>query len=295
MKKNLVTPMVFVLIACGFLWGYDYIVQDGQVRHEGQETVIEEVIDDTPVETKNTFITEFNGDDVRGYTVPRWERDVNEVVIDHYGYTVSHNPDMNIPHWVGWMVNADRLIERESRSDKFLPDPKLPEDKAVTTNDYKGSGYDRGHMCPAADNKYHWRAMDESFYMTNMAPQLHNLNAGDWKELEDKCRDWASEGQIYIVCGPVLEDEPVMGYIEAEHRVRIPEGFFKVILADVGGSPRAVGFYYKHEAGSRAMSYYARSVDEIEQLTGLDFFHALPDSVETEVESQYNLSQWGIE
>lgn len=102
-------------------------------------------------------------------------------------------------------TDTRKLIERESRTDKFLPDPDLPESQAVTTDDYKRSGMDRGHMCPAGDNRWHWKAMQESFYMTNICPQNHNLNRGDWKELEDACRLWTKkEGKLYIVCGPVL-------------------------------------------------------------------------------------------
>lgn len=104
------------------------------------------------------------------------------------GYTVSFNPELNIPNWVAWELNSSKLIERESRAGHFYPDPDIPRGIAVETGDYSNSGYDRGHMCPAADNKWDKQAMRESFYMTNICPQHHNLNRGDWKELEDDCR-----------------------------------------------------------------------------------------------------------
>lgn len=94
----------------------------------------------------------------------------------------------NIPNWVAWELNSSKLIERESRAGHFYPDPDIPRGIAVETGDYSNSGYDRGHMCPAADNKWDKQAMRESFYMTNICPQHHNLNRGDWKELEDDCR-----------------------------------------------------------------------------------------------------------
>ena len=105
---------------------------------------------------------------------------------------------------------------------------------------------DRGHMCPAGDNRWHWKAMQESFYMTNICPQNHNLNRGDWKELEDACRLWTKkEGKLYIVCGPVLyrQNHRTIG---RKHKVTVPEAFFKVILSTRNGHPKAIGFIFKN-------------------------------------------------
>ena len=167
------------------------------------------------------------------YEIPVCQVDMPEVCLERMGYTVSFNPKTNIPNWVAWELNADKLIERESRSDKFVPDPDIEERKAITTDEYKGSGWDRGHMCPAGDNRWHWRAMDESFYMTNICPQNHNLNRGDWKELEEACRRWAATESVYIVCGPILYKTPKYGYIGYKHQIRIPDAFFKVVLPEI--------------------------------------------------------------
>lgn len=120
-------------------------------------------------------------------------KNVPEQILHRKGYITSYNREHKIPNWVAWELTPEKLIERESRTDKFLPDPDLPENQAVTTDDYKRSGMDRGHMCPAGDNRWHWKAMQESFYMTNICPQNHNLNRGDWKELEDACRLWTKK------------------------------------------------------------------------------------------------------
>ena len=112
--------------------------------------------------------------------IPAKLKNVSEQILQRKGYTVSYNKDLKIPNWVAWELTPEKLVERESRTDKFLPDPDLPEHEAVTTDDYKGAGMDRGHMCPAGDNRWHWKAMQESFYMTNICPQNHNLNRGDW-------------------------------------------------------------------------------------------------------------------
>lgn len=227
------------------------------------------------------------------YEIPVANYDITEICLERMGYTVSFNPEENIPNWVAWNLDTEKLVERESRNDKFTPDPDLDPESAITTHEYKGTGWDRGHMCPAADNRWHWRAMDESFYMTNICPQHHNLNRGDWKELEDACRRWAAIEPVYIVCGPILYKTPKYGYIGTEHQIRIPDAFFKVVLTGLeSGEPRAVGFIYKNEAGNNKRDKYVNSVDEVERITSMDFFSALPDDVERYVESEYNLSDW---
>lgn len=228
--------------------------------------------------------------------IPVANSPLKEKVLKRMGYTVSFNMEMNIPNWVAWRLDTEKLIERESRNDKFLPDPDIEQSLAITTDEYKHSGWDRGHMCPAADNKYHWRAMDQSFYMTNVCPQNHNLNRGDWKELEDACRKWAEHEPVYIVCGPILYKQPRYGYIGKNHSIRIPDAFFKVVLTGLATqSPRAIGFIYKNESGNNKKSKYVNSIDEVERITNLDFFSSLPDDVEQRIESTYSLSDWDIE
>lgn len=234
-------------------------------------------------------------------TVPATARDVlypaplknvAEQILHRKGYTVSYNKDLKLPNWVAWELTPEKLAERESRTDKFLPDPDLPESQAVTTDDYKRSGMDRGHMCPAGDNRWHWKAMQESFYMTNICPQNHNLNRGDWKELEEACREWArKEGKIYIVCGPV----PPRGKyrtIGRRHKVAVPDAFFKVVLCTSSNPPKAIGFIYKNIPGNRPLRNYAKSVDEVEYITNIDFFPNLPDNIEKQVEAEYDISLW---
>lgn len=216
----------------------------------------------------------------------------SELILHRKGYTASYNKDLKIANWVAWQLTPEKLVERESRTDKFLPDPDLSEDEAVTTNDYKGAGLDRGHLCPAGDNRWHWKAMQESFYMTNICPQDHNLNRGDWKELEEACRTWAQkEGKIYIVCGPILYNQKHRT-IGKQHRITVPEAFFKVVLCMNSKSPKAIGFIYKNASGNHPLDSYVNSVDEVERITGIDFFTALPDDMEKKVEAAYDLQLW---
>ena len=217
-----------------------------------------------------------------------------EQILHRKGYITSYNREHKIPNWVAWELTPEKLIERESRTDKFLPDPDLPENQAVTTDDYKRSGMDRGHMCPAGDNRWHWKAMQESFYMTNICPQNHNLNRGDWKELEDACRLWTKkEGKLYIVCGPVLYRQKHRT-IGRKHKVTVPEAFFKVILSTRNGHPKAIGFIFKNLSGNHPLKNYVNSVDEVERITGIDFFPTLPDDVEKKVEAMQDLNLWSF-
>lgn len=224
--------------------------------------------------------------------IPGKLQHVPEQILQRKGYTTSYNKELKIPNWVAWELTPEKLIERGSRTDKFLPDPDLPESEAVTTNDYKGTGLDRGHLCPAGDNRWDRKAMQESFYMTNICPQDHNLNRGDWKELEEACRKWAQEeGKIYIVCGPILYKQKHRT-IGKEHSVIVPEAFFKVILSIESNPPKAIGFVYKNKSGNHPLDAYVNSVDEVERLTGIDFFPALPDEIEKKVEASYELDLW---
>ena len=227
--------------------------------------------------------------------IPVLTRKREEIRLERLGYSLSYNPHYKTPNWVAWELNAEKLADRVSRAAHFYPDPDLPPAQAVETRDYSNSGWDRGHMCPAADNKWDAQAMRESFYMTNICPQHHNLNRGDWKELEDNCRRWVEEtgGPVYIACGPVFYGKAAPRFIGKEHRVQVPDAFFKVVLAGLAeGRPRAVGFLFKNTSGNRRLDSYVNTVDEVERITGYDFFATLPDSVEQRVEAAYRLSDW---
>ena len=253
--------------------------------------IIEEITEAVSSETTGAPIAV----EADGLEMPAPRKGSSEIILKKKSFTVSFNPRTNLPNWVAWRLDKDKLVERESRSDHFEPDPELPADKAVDTKDYTRSGWDRGHMCPAGDNRWHWKAMKESFYMTNVCPQHHNLNRGDWKELEDKCRAWVKEFNepLYIVCGPVLYKGKKASYIGQKHKVRVPEAFFKVVMTGIeSGNPRAIGFLYKNAAGDKPLDSYVNSVDEIERITGYDFYPQLPDDIEEKIESKADIRLW---
>ena len=226
--------------------------------------------------------------------IPVSTKGKRELIFKRKNYTLSFNKETNIPNWVAWQLDKKKLIERVSRKGfNFRPDPDIAKNQAVVTQDYAHSGYDRGHMCPAGDSRWNGQAMTESFYMTNICPQHPNLNGGDWHELEQACRRWALEGRLYIACGPILYKKGTPQYIGKEHKIRVPEAFFKVILTGVEkGKPRAIGFIYKNTAGNRPLDSYVNSIDQVERITGLDFFSELPDEIENRVEKAFNLKEW---
>ena len=129
--------------------------------------------------------------------------------------------------------------------------------------------------------------------MTNICPQHPNLNGGDWHELEQACRRWAEKEKLYIVCGPILYKKALNPPIGKEHQIRVPDAFFKVILTGVEkGKPKAIGFIYKNSVGNRPLDSYVNSIDQVERITGLDFFSALPDDVENRIEKEYRMEDW---
>ena len=226
------------------------------------------------------------------YELPRLNNNQPEQIIEHIGYTVSYNPTWLVPNWVAYELTAVETGGEQERSNHFKPDP-LVEGDPVVTSDYSKSGYDRGHMAPAADMKWSEQAMRESFYMTNICPQLHNLNAGDWKDLEEMARSWAQQyGNIYIACGPIVEAEyPTIG---KTHTIAVPAAFYKVFLRQTNKGWTSIGFIMPNQAGNRPLMTYMLTVDEVEAQTGMDFFYNLPDSIEAQVESDYNISDWTL-
>lgn len=210
-------------------------------------------------------------------------------LVKYEGFQLSFNSKMHIPNWVAWELTGSEAAGTEPRKDNFRGDDRVA--GSAEKWDYSYSGYDRGHMAPAGDMKWSKKAMDESFYMTNMCPQAKSLNTGAWKRLEDKCRQWAEiDSAIIIICGPVLTD-PINEFI-GDSKVAVPQRYFKVILSPYVDSPRGIGFIMPNGKVPGGMQAAAVSIDEVERVTGLDFFSSLPDEIENEVESQCKFHYW---
>ncbi len=221
--------------------------------------------------------------------IPVLKADRSEQIIAHKGYTVSYNSDWCVPNWVAYELTREEVRGTVPRAVHFEPDPDV-QGVCPTYRDYSRSSYSRGHMAPAGDMKWDTTAMRESFYLSNVCPQDHNLNDGDWKVLEEQARSWAYKyGSVYIACGPIMSNNPeVIG----RNNVAVPDAFYKVLLCKINGQWQALGFVFDNKPGHRQLHYYCRSIDEVENLTGIDFFPALPDEVEDAVEAKSELSAW---
>jgi endonuclease G len=228
---------------------------------------------------------------VRLYEIPAPLNDRPEQILYRKGYTVSYNQETRTPNWVAWHLTKSHTYGSNQRSGEVFTEDVDVKAPRATDNDYYNSRYDRGHMCPAGDNKWDKQAMAQSFLFTNVCPQNHGLNKYEWNDIEMKCRDWAREyGAIDIVCGPLFSatgDQKTIG----RNKVWVPEAFFKVVLCRQGKA-KAIGFVYRNEGKKQPLADAVRTVDDIEKLTGMDFFPELDDVTENRIEAIASLSDW---
>ena len=216
----------------------------------------------------------------------------HDEIVKHTGYTLSYNEANEQANWVAYELTAEETQKAFERTNKFIPDPDVPTGSADDA-DYRGSGYDRGHLAPAADMGWSETTMRESFYFSNMSPQRPEFNRGIWKELEEQVRDWARDNRkIYVVTGPVLEKGlPTIGH----DQVSVPKAYYKVILDYNESEPKGIGFILPNEGSSRPVSSFAVTIDSVEKVTHLDFYPALPDAQEKKIESTLCVSCWNWE
>jgi endonuclease G len=213
----------------------------------------------------------------------------NIPIIKHLGYAFQYSEKHEQAFWVGYELTKKETEKAFERTNEFIPDPSVSTGTA-TVGDYAKSGYDRGHLAPAADMGWSQQAMTESFYFSNMSPQVPGFNRGIWKNLEEQVRTWAKAyDSIYVVTGPVLKD----GLVQlGPNGVSIPKYYYKVILDNTGDDAKAIGFLMPNEASKEPLEKFAVSVDQVEQETGIDFFNKLPDSRENAFEKEVCIPCW---
>ena len=259
----------------------DKIKDEIVAQAENLKPVIEKIRSGNEEEETTSAETPKLNLEIPVYTYPGKYK--NEIILKKTGHTLSYNKHYMNPNWVAWELTREETKGEVERYDKFQPDPELPEPRAEH-KDYTKSGYDRGHMAPAADMKWNKQAMIESFYMSNICPQVGNLNRGDWNDLEELCRDWANKyGRIYIACGPIFDTKNPKRI--GSHKIAVPDRFFKVVLIYNRKNPIAMGFLFRNIAHSQDLNKYMIPVDSIESITGMNFFSKLPDNVENKIES----------
>lgn len=213
-------------------------------------------------------------------------------VYAYTGFTVYFNKDTHLLNCTVYELTREESQGDLPRDDNFHQDAAV--DGCATLDDYKFSGYDRGHMVPAGDMKWDERAMNDCFSLANMIPQKKALNSGAWNKLEQKVRDWAArDSALIVITGPIVSRDD-LGVTIGESGVVVPGKIFKVVLAPYVTPMRAIAFIYPNEKAKGGLDKHVASVDEVEQATGMDFFSALPDDVEDAVESVSDLNRWNM-
>ena len=210
----------------------------------------------------------------------------NGELVRHAYYSLSYSEQHEHAEWVFYEIKKERILGLASRTNNFRSDKKISTNSA-NLSDYKGAGYDRGHLAPAGDMSFSTTAMSESFYMSNMSPQHPSFNRGIWKELESLVRSWGINSSIYIVTGPILDDcSSTIGI----NNVCIPEYYYKVIYDPL--EQKMISFILPNEKGTKHLKEYVCSTDYLETKTNIDFFPILEDKLERYLESGVNKENW---
>ena len=210
-------------------------------------------------------------------------------IVSHTYYTLSYSEDHEQAEWVYYVLNSNQLNSSTERKNNFRPDNKVKTSSAQLY-DYKGSGYDRGHLAPATDMKYNTISMSESFFMSNMSPQSPSFNRGIWKKIEKQFRDWSYKyGELVIITGPVLKGENYgsIGY----NKVTIPKWYYKVAI-DPSNYERNLAILIENKGSSASIKSFVVTIDYLEEFSGLDFFHNLSDEIEESFESSIHTNLW---
>jgi len=218
----------------------------------------------------------------------------NGDTIHHSYYSLSYLEDDEIAEWVAYRMDRKQLqVPNVDREKFYAPDDKIATGSAVHA-DYSGSGYTRGHLAPAGDMAFSELAMKESFFMSNMSPQIKEFNNGVWKELEENVRDWTYKAEtLYIVSGPILSN-PIKK-IGKQNKITVPSAFYKVLLDYTGDEKKGIAFIIPNSLSTERLETYMVSIDSIEAITGLDFFNdMINDDEEEKLESTMNPNLWNV-
>lgn len=211
------------------------------------------------------------------------------VLIQYSGYEVLYSPENLIPEWVRYELTAAEADGPYSRKGKSFRRDEALRARQADSDDYRNSGWSRGHLAPAGDFKWSDEAMWETFYYTNCCPQNQSLNAGQWNTLEQKVRGWAKRfGRVTVITGPLIGDN-IHGSI-GYRKVTVPDAFFKVI----SDGKQSIAFVMYNKEENANMQKCAMSVDRLEEMSGIDFFTELEDALEDRMEAAYSLKYWGL-
>jgi endonuclease G len=283
MRKKTGIFVGFIFLLGVLLSSCDYVKTPVEAIPVGQVTS-----DSIITTSKDSFvITEERAVASPNMEIPATQNE--KLIVHHTAYSLLYSEEHEQAFWIAYELTSEETDSKFDRSDKFLVDEAIKTGSA-NDGDYKGSGYDRGHLAPAADMSWSNQTMQESFYYSNMSPQDQSFNRGIWKKLEELVRTWAVEDKsLYVVTGPILSDNlPSIG----PNKVSIPKFYYKVLLDYSQPDFKAIGFIIPNQGSKSDISSFAVSIDKVEQLTGLNFFPNLPDQQENSLESSVCIPCW---
>lgn len=210
-------------------------------------------------------------------------------IIKHQYYTLSYNEKYEQAEWVAYLLKKEYLKSKNFKRPYFIQDPEVSTNSADWRN-YKNSGFDKGHLCPAGDMNFDAKAFDDTFYTSNISPQKREFNGGIWNRLEQKTRYWASQfGDLYVVTGGVFKGATKT--IGSEN-VLVPNSFYKILFHSFNGKYKMIAFVIPNEKSDKPLYDYVVSVDDLEKITGIDFFYKMDDKIENDLEKSANYELW---
>lgn len=218
-----------------------------------------------------------------------WPSSTTNAVVHHEYFSLSYSEPYEQAEWVAYELKKEQLTNDDRERPYFNPDPKVRSGSADWRN-YKNSGYDRGHLCPAGDRRFSVFAYNQTFLTSNIAPQEHDFNSGLWNRLEQQTRYWAKKYDgLFVVSGGVLvKNLKVIG----KEKVAVPEYFYKILYDGNKGNPKMIAFLVPHKESGAPLDQFVVTIDKVENLTGINFFPALNDSLEERLESKASPEKW---
>jgi len=271
-NRKLIYALLTAIVAISFYIFELYYPNDGSNKNQN----IPEVIEDESVDVSN-----FN-------YLPT---STTNQIVKHDFLTLSYNEKFEQAEWVAYELKASHISRTNRKRPYFIYDKKV-KTKSANYRNYKGSGYDRGHLCPAGDRKFSIQAFNETFFTSNISPQKHDFNSGVWNRLEQKTRYWAAKDkQLYVVTGGILRKGlKTIG----QEKVAVPNHFYKILLDYSKPQIKAIAFLIPHKDSNAALYKFVVSIDEIEKMTSIDFFPELPDELEKKLERSSDYKNWSF-
>ena len=266
-KRNLVSLAAVILLLS--IYGYEQFLET-----EEQSVIVNQGV--KPKENTNEYFLPTS---------------TTNQIVHHQNYSLSYSEEHEQAEWVAYELKESQLSSVNHKRPYFEID-KAVKTGAANWRNYKKSGYDRGHLCPAGDRRFSKEAHDETFLTSNISPQNHAFNAGVWNRLEQKVRYWAKKNKgVFVITGGVLKNG--LNSIGDEN-VSVPEQFYKVLLDNTKGEIKILAFLLPHEDSKFPLYKFVVSVDTIESLTGIDFFPQLEDNIEDKLEKSNSYKNWSF-